>query len=762
MPEKRERMTREKIQDVLYQHITDATTYLEAELSPDRVQATKYYRGDKFGNEETGRSQVILTDSRDTILAMLPSLIRIFLPTSGHIIEYRARPKSLDAIEQAVAGASQATETVNEVVLDQDNNGFLEIHGAFKDGLARKLGTLKYWWEDGSTYKDYTANNCDVLQLEALLNDPDVEVTKQTERADPTGLRRYDVEYKHWRREGFARFVCTPPEEILISRDARTREMASFIGHRTEKTKSELLAMGVPEKEIDEWGGPSTEVMQSLEEIARRGGISHVDKAAAPSEVKNLWIEGYPYLDLDGDGISELCRVRLLGADFHLIGDPEPVDERPFAFFCPDWEPHVLIGQSVSDRTMDIQLMKSSILRAIADGTADSIFPTTYYMEGAVDRQALESTAMGKQVAIRDGLQPAQAVQEMRHEFDGTAALALLNYLDAVKQQRIGPLPATLDPDSLQSTPEIGVKAAVQAASEQVELIARNFMVGMKQLGKGLLKLLVENQPRARIVRLRGQYVEVDPRAWDADMDVSVNVAIGTQEKLGVLAANALKQEQMLQALGPANPAVSVGQLLNSYRTMLELQGIPDTGKYWNQLPPNWQPPPQPPSPDPNLLLAQAEMTKAQAKLQKDQADFQIAQVSAAQEMANLRAQLMSKEAELTLKREEMHLTDERERDKAEADVAVRIAVANAQFGSSLQIAQIDADVEAQKRELERDRMATNAVLALQPKEPKPMNGNPPPPKPAPAPIKRKGPKVTTVTHDAQGRIAKLTTQEPD
>ena len=140
---------------------------------------------------------------------------------------------------------------------------------------------------------------------------------------------------------------------------------------------------------------------------------------------------------------------------------------------------------------------------------------------------------------------------------------------------------------------------------------------------------------------------------------------------------------------------------------------------------------------------------------------FQIAQVSAAQEMANLRAQLMSKEAELTLKREEMHLTDERERDKAEADVAVRIAVANAQFGSSLQIAQIDADVEAQKRELERDRMATNAVLALQPKEPKPTNGNLPP-KPAPAPIKRKGPKVTTVTHDAQGRIAKLTTQEPD
>src|SRR5882672_1947657 len=121
MAEKSKPLTRDQIQDILYQHITDATTYLEAELSPDRVQATKYYRGDKFGNEETGRSQVVLTDVRDTILAMLPSLVRLFLPTSGHVIEYQARPKSMEVIGQAVAMADQATEFVNGVVLDQDN-----------------------------------------------------------------------------------------------------------------------------------------------------------------------------------------------------------------------------------------------------------------------------------------------------------------------------------------------------------------------------------------------------------------------------------------------------------------------------------------------------------------------------------------------------------------------------------------------------------------------------------------------------------------
>ena len=696
-------MTPEDIQDAIQQYVSDAQTYLEAELSPVRAQATQYYRGDKFGNEEAGRSQFVSTDVRDTTLAMLPSLVRLFFPTSGHVIQYIARPKDAQHIDQAVAMADQATQVVNEIVLDQDNDGYREGVGAFKDGLVRKIGTLKWWWEDRSVYKDYTAENMDVNQYDALAADPDVEITKETERT-VEGITFYDVHYRHWRRDGIAMIRCVPPEEMLISRDARSLDDASFIGHRTEKTRSELIAMGVPEAEINQWGGQSSEIRQSIEEIARRGGIAHVNQAATPAEERNLWIEAYPYLDIDGDGVSELVRVRCLGTSFHVVGDPEPVDERPFAIFCPDPEPHVLIGNSVADRVMDLQLMKSSIIRAAADGLAMSIFPRRYYMEGTVDRQAMESTAISQDVAVRDGLQPSQAVMVENFEWHGQDALAMLGYLDTVKQQRNGPLPSTLDPDSLQSTPEVGVKATVQAASEQLELIARNFVGPMKRLGKGLLKLLVEHQPRKRIVRLRNQYVEVDPKAWDAEMDVSVNVAIGTSEKLGVLAATAQKQEAALQLLGPSNPLVTVGQLRHTYATMLELQGIKDVGKYWNDLPVDWQPPPQPQQPDPNMVLAQAEMQKAQASLAKQQADFEIAKVKAAQEMADLRAQLVSKQAELELRREEMHLTDERERDKAEAEIAVKVAATNAQFGSAITIAQIEADIAREKLDVERER----------------------------------------------------------
>jgi len=699
MPEK---ITPAEIQYAVKALVDDAVTYVDGTLSPERAEATRYYQGQPFGKEIPGRSQIVLTDLRDTVLAMLPSLVRMFFPTSGHVVEYQPRPKSEADIQDAVDLADQATEFVNEVVLDQDNNGFLELFSAWKDALVRKLGTIKYWWEDRSTYKTYTGTRLDVLQFEQLLADPDIEVTKVTEIPDQGVIFR-DVTYKQWRREGVAKIACAPPEEILISRDARNREDASLVAHRTKKTRSELIAMGVPAKEIDEYGGGAGDINQSIEEVARRGIVTTQPATDEAAEL-SLWIEAYPYLDIDGDGEAELVKCRCLGSGLHLVGDPEPVPERPFAFFCPDPEPHVLIGQSIKDRVGDLQKIKSMILRAINDSAAKAIDPDTIYMEGEVNAQDLASTAPNRN--IRTQQPPGTVIMEFKHEFVGAELLPLLGYLDSVKQQRVGPMPATLDPDALQSTPEVGVKATVQAASEQLELIARIFAgTGMKQLFKGLLGLLVEHNPKARLVRLRNQYVSVDPKAWDAEMDVSVNVALGTQEKLGVLVATAAKQEQILQTLGPSNPLCGIGQLRHTYATLLELQGFRDTTKFFSAVPLDWQPPPSPPQPDPNMVLAQAEMQKAQASLAKQQADFQIAQIAAAQEMANLKAQLATKDAELALEREGMHLTDDRERDKVEADIALRAAELQAKYPTDLAIKQLEANI-AREEMTSREKIA--------------------------------------------------------
>ena len=85
------------------QALDDAVDYIDGYVARQRANATSYYRGDLFGNEEPGRSQIVMTEVRDTVLAMLPSLLRIFT-TSEQAVTFEPRTK--EKIEQA----EQATD----------------------------------------------------------------------------------------------------------------------------------------------------------------------------------------------------------------------------------------------------------------------------------------------------------------------------------------------------------------------------------------------------------------------------------------------------------------------------------------------------------------------------------------------------------------------------------------------------------------------------------------------------------------------------
>jgi len=70
----------------------------------------------------------------------------------------------------------------------------------------------------------------------------------------------------------------------------------------------------------------------------------------------------------------------------------------------------------------------------------------------------------------------------------------------------------------------------------------------MKDLFKGILLLITKYQQQERIVRLRNKFVPVDPREFDSEFDVVVNVGLGTaddEQKIAFLQAIAAKQEQI-------------------------------------------------------------------------------------------------------------------------------------------------------------------------------------------------------------------------
>lgn len=123
-------------------------------------------------------------------------------------------------------------------------------------------------------------------------------------------------------------------------------------------------------------------------------------------------------------------------------------------------------------------------------------------------------------------------------------------------------------------------------------------------------------------MRLRGQYVPVSPALWDGDMDVSVNVALGSmnvEKKIAVLMQVVQDQTGILTEYGPDNPVVSLSMLRDAKAKILALNGVKDVENYYKPVPPDWQPPPPPPpEPSPDELWIQAEKEMAFQKSMKE------------------------------------------------------------------------------------------------------------------------------------------------
>jgi hypothetical protein len=167
----------------------------------------------------------------------------------------------------------------------------------------------------------------------------------------------------------------------------------------------------------------------------------------------------------------------------------------------------------------------------------------------------------------------------------------------------------------------------MKSNSGKLELIARVFAdTGVKSLFRGILHLLGKYQDKAKLVRMRGKYVQYDPRTWANEYDISINVGLGSgdrDQKLAMLQMILAKQEQILQQFGPSNPLVSVGQYRTTLAKFIESAGFKDANAFLNEITPEQDAAlaqPQPPKPDAQAevaqMLADVEREKTAAKSQ--------------------------------------------------------------------------------------------------------------------------------------------------
>ncbi len=515
----------------------------------------------------------------------------------------------------------------------------------------------------------------------------------------------HDVVVRQTRVDGSVVLDALPPEEFLIDRRARSVEDSAIVAHRRYLSVSELVQMGYNYEEMLDLAGDDDEFGTNTEYLARHPIANFADSEQVDdANRKVLYIESYAKIDYDGDGIAELRRFCTAG-NHHKLLHHSPVNELPFIVFNGYPEPHIWKGQSVADLLMDVQKIKSAVLRNMLDSLAKSIHPDTEVVEGQVNKDDVTSNKVGKIIRTR----APGMVRELQKDFSGREAFPMLDYLDQIKEDRTGMSKASmgLNPDALQSSTKAAVSATVAASQAQIELLCRIYAEnGMKPLFKKILRLLHTHQDKVRMVRLRNEWIPIDPKAWDAGMDVSVNVALGlgtTEERMAMLSGVAAKQENALEKLGPENPLVSYKQYHATLTKITELSGFKDTQTFWTDPATYEPPPPEPPEPTPDEIFAQAQADKVRADMENDK-------------------------ARLDLDREKMIRQDDLDRDKMETDLEVKVKEMENKYKTTVDQTEMRGMIEKDREKIRMDAQMQQMQMqqAMQPPPQGVPQGQPP------------------------------------
>ena len=649
----------QEIISLVESEINGSSDYLDSEVSAQQATAMEYFYGEPFGNEEDGRSQVVVTDVQDTLMWMMPSLMRIF--TAGEKV-VKFIPEGPEDEETA----DQATNYINHVFYKQ-NDGFMILYNMFLDALMQKVGVVKHYWEDIESTTTESYENLTEQEFSLLEQDEELDLIEHTENIEITEVPdpmtgqtteleivTHDVTYARTTMAGKVTIENVPPEEFLINRGAKTLDDARFICHRSHKSRSDLIKMGYDQDIVDDLPGYTSgadDLTTSQEYMARHFYDStsiSPNQAADDSEVMIMVNESYMKLDMDGSGISVMHKILSSGSE---VLDCEPIDYIPFSSVCPIPIPHKFYGLSVAETVQDIQLIRSTLTRNLLDNMYLANNGRFQIVEGQVNVDDLLTSRPGGIVRTRslNALQPIQtpALQP--------AAFQMLTYWDDIKTGRTGVNPQTqgLSADVLKTHVTTGaVTAALSSSQGRLELIARVFAdTGVRNMFKQIYNLVQRYENRKKLVRLNNTYVSIDPSSWREDMDVNVEVGIGYGDQ-DIKLQNISNFASLIEKVGNQTEGiVSADNVYNLVREIADEMGIKNVDKFVSK-----PPPPEPSQPSVQEQTAQAQ---AQAMLIQAQSSQLAAEVKAKEleiKAAKLELERVEVEHDMAMQREELKL----------------------------------------------------------------------------------------------------------
>lgn len=666
------KLTEDDIKSIAADAVDNAEDFVNSELVDDRLKAQRYYDGKVDIGEEEGRSRVVSTKIRDKIRAIKPSLMRVFLSTDKPV-EFAPTGR------EDAQFAEQATKYVNYKF--NTLGGYSVLSDVFADSLLKKCGVVKCYWNIEKESETFDHQDLPDEEFSLIVNDPRVEVIKHEEiiemDVDDMGVEyqrtMHNVKVSVTEEYGDLCIESLPPEEFFISSEATNLDDAYAVVHKREMRVGDLVAMGYDFEVVSELTGNDTDNFSDEERFERQNfSLDDDEQPLDPTMRKVVVSEVYMKIDVDGTGVPVMHKILLGGGSDELL-DYEPWGDLPFAVFQHDPEPHTWVGNSLADILFSEQDAATAMLRGVLDNVALTNNPRTEIVEGMVNVDDFLNNEIGGVVRTKAG----GSVTPLTVPFVAGQTLSAVEYFDAQIDQKTGVSAASsgLDPNALQNTTATAVNATVQGAASQIEVMARNLAEGgVTQLFKLMLKLTIENCDKAEMMAVGGNdYMPVDPRSWNKEMDVTVNVGLGTGregERLAALQQALDMQVQIFTNYGVGNGLVGMTEIRNTLADMLAMGGLRNVNRYFRPM-----------DAETEMMLQQ----QAQAQQGQEPMDQAAAYLQAEQMKAQSKAQ--TDMAKLQIDAQKALAQDDRERDQMDQDLLVKAAEIYGKYQSNVDVA---------------------------------------------------------------------------
>ncbi len=528
------------------------------DLSKQRSISLDAYAGKQLDSSPAGRSSVNDRAVFETIQWIMPSMMRIF-SGGDNVVEFDPTGPEDEEV------AEQESDYLNYLVT-QKSDWELTVREWCQDALLTKNAYCLVDMEEkkvpeteryeGQTEEQVTLlleddlevvgqNQFDDPEDEGMLIDPSngqpidpndiptmmgATILYESQGIEPEVQKRqlFDIEVKRIKPVKRLIFEVLPPERCRVGNDTSdfTLDDCNYFEYWDLMTISDLRKLGfdVPD-DIADFGFEDTEEderrddpLQEDQEVENSGAMRQVT-------VRTVWIR----YDYDEDGIAELQRVVIVGNE---ILDREEATRIPVACIVPYINTHRHMGDSVTDLVIDIQRIKTKMLRGGLDALELALNPG-HVISNKVTLDDMLVSRPGRIIRAKDTTTMGH-VMPLPTQNTFPDAIMGLQHMDTVVESRVGVnrMFQGIDSSNLNDHDRIGQLSTM--ASQRIEDIARLFGTGFKRLFSLAHELVIKSGHQEEAIKLRGQWVDIDPTQWRTgrDMRVVAPFAAGNKDSL--------------------------------------------------------------------------------------------------------------------------------------------------------------------------------------------------------------------------------------